>query len=1192
MQTADFSCYNKNMIQRTYDPESEEQFAWMISSLKDPTLYSQNRAVFIQLFFSRFTESEARRVLDFMHAELPRAKIAGMSLYGDANVNLNTQKFIRLNICQFDESDTAIFEYDAQSKTPEDIARDFKQSLSTIKNAKGVLVLASGLTFNISRFMENASAGNENIPFFGAVSNINTADSKFVNPYVLATHTIENGIVAVVFFGDNLHFHTEYTFGWKPIGKQFAVETGTATTIGDTLVTKIDGKPATEIFKRYLDVDPDRHFVSNICEFPLVVERNGVIQARIPCGFNQKGEFNVMGDIKNGEQIRFSYGKTDDILRDSYHSQAKMAEFLPQGIFLYVCANRAIFMKDRAWEEIDGYSKIAPNLMYCHGFAELYRYKNHGGVFNSTLISVGLREGERDANGGKWHTVLPKGLVSFDVQDSDFTSRKTQENGAQSSVEIAKERWINAVDAVQKPKTALHTSNGIYYMEENAVEDHFSTQKDMEAGDAVHSMFERPLGKSIPLSDRLVTFLEATTADLACATEEAKAASKAKSDFLSNMSHEIRTPINAVLGLDEMILRESAEQNIKNYARDIQSAGRALLAIVNDILDFSKIEAGKMEIIESPYDLRQVVNDLTNMVAARAESKGLEFIVDVDETIPHLLYGDSVRIQQCALNILTNAVKYTRKGRVMLSIGAEETAKSDEIELCISVHDTGIGIKEEDLKKLASPFERIEESRNRSIEGTGLGMSIVNGLLKKMGSELIVQSEYGEGSRFSFAVKQKVRDAERIGTYAEAREALQSTIESSYRESFQAPSAEILVIDDTPMNIAVFRGLLKATRCKIDSAESADEGLTLTRTKKYDILFVDHLMPKKDGIAFLHELRADSGNENSSTVCIALTANAVSGAKEMYMEAGFNGYLTKPIDPPTLEATISANIPKEKLLHKGDTGYAEDKNGWDGTERRKSCVSGSAEELFCTLFDLDINAALQNCGTTDTFLTAVNSFYEAIEENASTIERAFAEKDWNTFTIKVHALKSSAKLIGAKELSEQAKALERAGDILRGAGIDKNTVQQPILHDGKDKNTVQNAIRADGKTENIVQNQIRTDEMAENTEKLLFRYRGYEKTLCKLLSREAKNADAHKTSDSSAKKKPMLDKMKLSEALYALNEVVSAFDFDTAELILSELESFSLQDEIIEPFRRVRKSIKDVDAQKAKDSIAALLEII
>ena len=346
-----------------------------------------------------------------------------------------------------------------------------------------------------------------------------------------------------------------------------------------------------------------------------------------------------------------------------------------------------------------------------------------------------------------------------------------------------------------------------------------------------------------------------------------------------------------------------------------------------------------MEIINADYDLRQTITDLTNMLETRAKNKGLDFIVNVDVNMPHLLYGDETRIKQCALNILTNAVKYTREGSVTLTISGE---KCDErhINLKISVRDTGIGIKEEDLPKLFKPFERIEEKRNRSIEGTGLGMSIVNGLLSQMGTRLEVKSTYGKGSDFSFTMKQEVRSWEKIGTREEARAALQKEAHG-YTESFQAPDAHILVVDDTPINLTVFCGLLKQTMIQIDTATSAEEGLKKASEREYNIIFIDHLMPKMDGLEMLKLLRTTEG-KNKSTICVALTANAFSNAREFYMTAGFENYISKPIDPSKLEEMICFYLPEDLLLQKGDEGYEEMHNAELKNLNTKGEVSPSA----------------------------------------------------------------------------------------------------------------------------------------------------------------------------------------------------------------------------------------------------------
>lgn len=391
--------------------------------------------------------------------------------------------------------------------------------------------------------------------------------------------------------------------------------------------------------------------------------------------------------------------------------------------------------------------------------------------------------------------------------------------------------------------------------------------------------------------------------------EIADSANAAKSRFLANMSHEIRTPINAVLGMDEMILRESRESSIRSYAANIMSAGKTLLSLINDILDLSKVEEGKMEIIPVQYELSSLLNDLENMIRDRADKKGLKFQNEVCEQIPHLLFGDEIRIRQCVVNLLTNAVKYTEKGSVTMKVSFE---KKDEkhILLGFSVEDTGMGMKKEDLEKLFAPFQRIEEKRNRSIEGTGLGMSIVRQLLDLMGSELTVESEYGKGSRFAFSVEQEVVKWEEIGNYSKRfHERKDET--GVYHELFHAPDAKILVVDDTEMNLTVIQSLLKKTQIHIDTAASGKEALALASKTPYDVVFIDHMMPDMDGVETLTRLR-ETG-ESKDVPAVALTANAVSGAREMYLSAGFTDYLSKPVDGEKLEKMLEKMLPEEKI---------------------------------------------------------------------------------------------------------------------------------------------------------------------------------------------------------------------------------------------------------------------------------------
>ena len=496
-------------------------------------------------------------------------------------------------------------------------------------------------------------------------------------------------------------------------------------------------------------------------------------------------------------------------------------------------------------------------------------------------------------------------------------------------------------------------------------------------------------------------------------SERAIAASEAKSSFLSNMSHEIRTPINTVLGMNEMILRESSEKDIVAYSESIRNAGNSLLGIVNDILDFSKIEAGKMEIVPVDYDISSVINDLVNMVHLRADDKGLAINVDFDSRMPKLLHGDEVRIKQIITNILSNAVKYTEKGSILFSIGFERIAEAtDMVILKVSVKDTGIGIKTEDMKHLFSEFERIEQERNRNIEGTGLGMTITRSLLEMMGSSLKVESEYGKGSRFFFDLRQRVLDWEPLGDYESSYRLIEKR-EHKYREKFTAFDAQVLVVDDNAMNLVVFKSLLKQTGIKIDTASGADEGLKLSDDKKYDIIFLDHMMPEKDGIEALHELKGRTRNPNVDTVTVCLTANAISGAREQYIAEGFDDYLTKPIDSTKLEDMLIHYLPKEKVvLTSKDSVFEKGNLNWNIL---------NAQTL------IDAKTGVKNSGSESGYESLLRIFYDSLEDKLSEIDGFYQSDDIENYTIKVHALKSSARIIGATALGEEAQKLEDAG---------------------------------------------------------------------------------------------------------------------------------------------------------------------
>ena len=390
---------------------------------------------------------------------------------------------------------------------------------------------------------------------------------------------------------------------------------------------------------------------------------------------------------------------------------------------------------------------------------------------------------------------------------------------------------------------------------------------------------------------------------------EADNANVAKSNFLANMSHEIRTPINAVLGMDEMILREANEENIIEYAMSIKRAGETLLSLVSDILDFSKIESGKMTIINEPYNVEEVITDIINTFSLRMRQKGLTFITEIDEGIPKVLIGDEVRIKQIALNILSNAYKYTKEGYVNLKITSK--VNKNKCILTVSVEDTGSGIKKEALDKLFATFERIDEKKIRHIEGSGLGLNITKNLLLMMGSDIQVKSVFGRGSIFSFELEQKIVDKEPIGKI----KAESIKLGDDYRKDVQfvAPNARVLVVDDNVVNLSVMKGLLKKSQVIVDVASSGADAIKMTKKKEYHLIFMDHLMPEMDGMEALARIKEMDGNLNKNTPCIVLTANAISGAKEQYMNAGFDEYMTKPVDVELLDSNLVKFLPDDLI---------------------------------------------------------------------------------------------------------------------------------------------------------------------------------------------------------------------------------------------------------------------------------------
>ena len=480
--------------------------------------------------------------------------------------------------------------------------------------------------------------------------------------------------------------------------------------------------------------------------------------------------------------------------------------------------------------------------------------------------------------------------------------------------------------------------------------------------------------------------------------EEAERANRAKSQFLARMSHEIRTPVNAVMGMNEMIIRESREEKIREYAFDVKHAAIELLSIINEILDSSKIESGKMEIVCTDYNIGSLLNDLYNMIQVKAREKGLQLIFDIDPSIPSDYYGDDKRIKQVLLNLLSNAVKYTEQGTITLKLRCR--VEDSVAVLKYSVLDTGIGIRKEDLEKTGAYFSRFDTNRNRNVEGTGLGLNIVLQLLKLLGSELQIQSEYEKGSEFSFELVQKIVDQKELGDFR--KKLLEASERVVHQTEFIAPRAKILVVDDSQMNLKVFRNLLKETKIRVAEAESGAQGLELLKQQDFDLIFLDHMMPGMDGIEMLHTMR-DRGLGKGTPV-IMLTANAILGDREKYIEEGFDDFLSKPIVSEKLFRMIRHFLPAECI-----------------EEQKKK---RNADDVWDKIPEINFEMGMTTCsGDKEFYFELLQDFTELpIREE---LNEWLKGQDVKNYCIRIHAFKNNAYSVGARELGDLAYEIEK-----------------------------------------------------------------------------------------------------------------------------------------------------------------------
>ncbi len=582
---------------------------------------------------------------------------------------------------------------------------------------------------------------------------------------------------------------------------------------------------------------------------------------------------------------------------------------------------------------------------------------------------------------------------------------------------------------------------------------------------------------------------------------KADEANAAKSIFLSRMSHEIRTPMNAVVGMTEILLRTDLSSEQQEYLINIKNSGNALVSIINDILDISKIEAGKMKLNEDVYEVRSILKDIQMMIQNRIGDKQVKLLYELDEQLPYRLYGDGVRVRQIIINLLNNAIKFTDEGYVKLAVKCEPETE-EELLVSVSVSDTGQGIREEDLQRLFNAFEQVDTKKNSGKEGNGLGLSISAELVRMMGGKLEVCSVYGEGSEFFFTIRQKV--------VSEAVERQDEAAGDSM--NFIAPDAKILIVDDNEMNRKVAVGLLAPFQMQIDLADNGKKALNMIQQNRYHVIFMDHMMPIMDGVEATKHLRGMDETYYREVPVIALTANAMKEAEELFKEAGMNGFVAKPIDMRQMCVVLRKWLPENLVIRLEDSGDVK-----KIIFEPEKCETKELSEIE----GLDTKEGIKNSGSVELFMNLLGDFYKLIDAKSNKIESCLAEELIGDYTIEVHALKNTARMIGAVNLSEQFWNLEQLGNV--------------------------NDLEA----------------IKKETPKVLALYRSYKPIL-------KPYGDKLRTELKEAK----IDEIIMY--LQGMHEAIEGFDLDAADQAMNELEECRLPDSCQIPMENLRVAVADV----------------
>lgn len=1034
------------MLQRSYFVSNEKELNSALSIVAELQEYRQAESVLAVLLTNQVTKADVLKFTDIIREKLPGIYIAGVSVItSTCTFNVNG---VTVSFCFFRESKVQVLTYPADKIPEEDVIKDIGRKISEAGNVKAVMTFPCGISYDFANILKWVSKENKNAAFFGGhgatSAPIDTGGGvEFHEPdHSIGDGIINDGLVCVLISGDSMKVRARYVLGWRPFGKKMKV-TGAKKMAGSgTCVTGIDGRPAVDIYRKYLKVEPDEYFLDNICEFPIVAKKHGTIIGRVPAMPGENGELFFAGDLDRGDDLKLSFAYSGELLRIADLLSEEMKEFDAEALFMTVCFNRFLFLKDKNKKEVESFQRYFDNMVFYYGGYEILRYLGAGGVFNSALIAVGLKEGNDPS---------PQDTIEFHPDRQNTTGK-------------------------------------------------------------------------IPTYEKLLTFINSSAQELENALIAAEKASKYKSLFLANMSHEIRTQLNAILGMDEMIIRESSDEKVLGFAEDVKSAGNCLLGIVNDVLDSSKIEDGKLNIVPGEYETIILISDLMGTVKKAAADKGIVLNLEVDPVLPRVLYGDDVRIRQVILNLLSNAVKYTEKGSISVSFNCrecdpveKEIEPENSIILSVCVKDTGLGIKKENINKLFIVHERSGEKETKGIAGTGLGLPITGKLLRLMGSRLNVESEYGKGSTFSFDIVQRVVDSDIIGDYETAWDELLRSRKKN-KDRFTAPDANILVVDDTQMNLTVIRNLLRRTKIHIDTVTSGRECLEVTLKNKYDLILMDHRMPEMDGVQTFKRIRKDKENLNRDTPVIALTANIFTNSRDMYLNMGFEDYISKPVNPGILESALLHYLPEEKVNKEEDFVEEED---W--------VEDGEVPKIMRESPMINVEMGIQNCGSPEYYMETVRIYLDSAPDNREKIEKYFEKGNIPDYTTKVHALKSSSRIIGVKNLGDLAEKLEKAG----------NEKDIPFI--------------------------------AENTPELLKLY----KELTDILDTAVTEYYSLDEEDDGDKEEITPDK--LNEAYSAIRETAQMFDYDSMSMVMGMLDKYRIPDSEKEKYETLKKAFRDAD---------------